>query len=162
MLLRQDVLERVGALDETFFTYYEDTDLCWRMRLQGWRVIYEPAAVVEHAHSATAVDGSAFKYFHADRNRLFMIVKNGSPRFVVRTFYGFARRAAGVDGTRGAGNPAAQRIRSQIRARVLASFALHLPEMLFKRWRVRRNRRIPDAEIEGLLYPRELWDARSG
>jgi len=35
----------VGMLDETFFMYYEDTDLSWRMRLRGWTVVYQPAAV---------------------------------------------------------------------------------------------------------------------
>lgn len=161
MLLRTEMLQAVGGLDGTFFTYYEDTDLCWRMRLQGWKVVYEPTAVVEHAHSATAVDGSPFKYFHADRNRLFMVIKNGSPRFVARTFRGFARRAAGMTKPAAAVNPVANQIRAQVRRQVVQSFAAHLPEMLGKRLRVRMRRRIPDSEIERLLYPRELWDARS-
>jgi GT2 family glycosyltransferase len=50
LLLRRAALEEVGMLDEKFFLYYEDTDLCRRMRLAGWKVLYEPAAVVPHEH----------------------------------------------------------------------------------------------------------------
>jgi GT2 family glycosyltransferase len=36
------------VFDEDFFLYYEDTDLCWRAALQGWRVLYVPAARALH------------------------------------------------------------------------------------------------------------------
>src|SRR6202022_2016320 len=72
-LLRREALDDVGGLDETFFAYYEDTDLSWRMRLRGWNVLYEPGAVVEHVHSATSGERSFFFTFHADRNSLFML-----------------------------------------------------------------------------------------
>jgi hypothetical protein len=45
---------------------------------------------------------------------------------------------------------------------VLRSFLVHSPLVLWKRLRSRLRRRVPDADIERLLYPRELWDARSG
>jgi GT2 family glycosyltransferase len=50
LLLRRAALEEVGLLDEAFFMYYEDTDLCRRMQSAGWKVFYEPAAVVQHEH----------------------------------------------------------------------------------------------------------------
>lgn len=37
-----------GPFDEAFFMYSEETDLCHRLRLAGWRILYEPAAVVLH------------------------------------------------------------------------------------------------------------------
>ena len=40
--------ERLEASCERFFMYYEDTDLCWRMRLAGWEVRFCPEAVVWH------------------------------------------------------------------------------------------------------------------
>lgn len=48
MLIRRDALERVGGLDEQFFLYCEDIDLCARMRAQGLDVRYDPRAVVRH------------------------------------------------------------------------------------------------------------------
>ena len=48
-----DAARAVGGFPARFFLYYEDTDLSWRLRLAGWDIRYEPAAVVHHAHSAT-------------------------------------------------------------------------------------------------------------
>jgi len=36
------------VLDEDFFAYHDDTDLCWRANLLGWQVLYEPRAVAVH------------------------------------------------------------------------------------------------------------------
>ena len=48
MLLRRTVLERIGLLDEVFWMYGEDLDLCWRAREAGWRTLYFPAVRVLH------------------------------------------------------------------------------------------------------------------
>ena len=37
-----------GPFDEAFFMYSEETDLCHRLRLAGWRILYDPAALVIH------------------------------------------------------------------------------------------------------------------
>ena len=50
LLLRRAALDEVGPLDERFFLYCEDTDLCRRMQLAEWKVYYEPAATVTHVH----------------------------------------------------------------------------------------------------------------
>lgn len=48
LLVRRDVLVQIGLLDETFWMYGEDLDLCWRSREQGWRTRYYPAVRVLH------------------------------------------------------------------------------------------------------------------
>jgi N-acetylglucosaminyl-diphospho-decaprenol L-rhamnosyltransferase len=48
MLVRRDALAAVGGLDERFFLYCEDTDLCKRLRDAGHEVRYEPGAVASH------------------------------------------------------------------------------------------------------------------
>jgi GT2 family glycosyltransferase len=48
LLLRRACLEEIGGLDEDFFLYYEDVDLCRRARAQGWSVWYEPSLRVVH------------------------------------------------------------------------------------------------------------------
>jgi N-acetylglucosaminyl-diphospho-decaprenol L-rhamnosyltransferase len=54
MLVRSEALERVGPMDERFFMYGEDLDLCLRIRASGWRVVYYPAVrVVHHKGGAT-------------------------------------------------------------------------------------------------------------
>jgi N-acetylglucosaminyl-diphospho-decaprenol L-rhamnosyltransferase len=48
LLVRRTALEAVGGLDEDFFLYCEDIDLCARMRTAGWDVRYEPTATARH------------------------------------------------------------------------------------------------------------------
>jgi len=51
--LRRGALSTVGGWDERYFMYVEDVDLCWQLRRLGWRVAYEPGAVVTHVQGAT-------------------------------------------------------------------------------------------------------------
>src|SRR5207237_2225464 len=48
LLVRRDCLRDLGGLDEGFFLYYEDVDLCRRARERGWSVWYEPGLRVIH------------------------------------------------------------------------------------------------------------------
>ena len=70
VLLRPRYLAEVGLLDERLFLYYEDIDLSWRGRAQGWRYRYVPESVVRHAHTATSVEGSELFQYYVERNRL--------------------------------------------------------------------------------------------
>jgi GT2 family glycosyltransferase len=48
MLIRREVVEQIGYLDETFFAYQEDADFCFRARQAGWQVYYFPEAQIIH------------------------------------------------------------------------------------------------------------------
>jgi GT2 family glycosyltransferase len=48
LMMRRRAFEQVGGFDEAFFLYEEDVDLCVRARAAGWRVRYQPRAVVRH------------------------------------------------------------------------------------------------------------------
>jgi GT2 family glycosyltransferase len=48
MLLRRVVLDQVGLLDESYWMYGEDLDICWRARDAGWRTRYLPTVHVLH------------------------------------------------------------------------------------------------------------------
>jgi len=61
--LRRSMLDEIGLLDEGYFLYFEDADLCARARRAGYRVVYWPAATGIHVESATAAKGS-FAYLH--------------------------------------------------------------------------------------------------
>ncbi len=54
MALRRSCLDEVGLLDETFFMYAEEADLCYRMRRRGWRVVYAPIVEVLHHKGKSA------------------------------------------------------------------------------------------------------------
>lgn len=48
MMIRQEVLRTIGLLDEQFFLYFEETDLCWRTYNQKWNIVYNPNALIVH------------------------------------------------------------------------------------------------------------------
>jgi N-acetylglucosaminyl-diphospho-decaprenol L-rhamnosyltransferase len=47
-LARRRALEEFGGFDEAYFMFAEDMDLCWRLGRAGWKVGFEPSAVVTH------------------------------------------------------------------------------------------------------------------
>jgi len=74
-LYRAAMLRELGGFDSRFFMYLEDVDLAWRARLASWKAVHAPAAVVRHAHSASAKEGSAFKNWHLGRNKVWTTAK---------------------------------------------------------------------------------------
>ena len=48
LMTRSDALAKAGLLDDKMFMYFEDTDLCLRMRRAGWKVYYDPTVTVTH------------------------------------------------------------------------------------------------------------------
>jgi GT2 family glycosyltransferase len=89
-LYRRAMLDRIalptGVFDRTFFMYYEDVDLGWRARVAGWSALYVPGAVVKHAFQASSRKREThFISMHLKRNRVRMILKNGSWAFATRT-----------------------------------------------------------------------------
>ena len=74
-LYRTSMLRQLGGFDERFFMYLEDVDLAWRARLAGWEAVVAPSAVVRHAHSGSAGEGSPFKTWHLGRNKVWTIAK---------------------------------------------------------------------------------------
>ena len=66
MLARRSALERVRGFDERYFLYWEDADLCRRLRGEGYRIRYVPTATAVHrvGHSSRVVRSSAIRAFH--------------------------------------------------------------------------------------------------
>jgi hypothetical protein len=69
MLVRRSALEAVGGLEESYFLYCEDTDLCARLRAAGWDVRYEPAATVHHEGGASRPREELFAMLARNRVR---------------------------------------------------------------------------------------------
>ncbi|WP_283643591.1 glycosyltransferase family 2 protein [Marinovum algicola] len=53
MMLRREMLDRIGLFDETFFLYFEETDLCLRAARDGWQTVYLPESRVTHIGSVS-------------------------------------------------------------------------------------------------------------
>jgi GT2 family glycosyltransferase len=69
IVVRRNLLERLGGFDEGFFMYCEDIDLCRRLRDAGYDVRFEPAAVAVHAGGASTPAGSMLPVLAASRLR---------------------------------------------------------------------------------------------
>jgi N-acetylglucosaminyl-diphospho-decaprenol L-rhamnosyltransferase len=48
LLSRTDAFQKIGGFDEKFFLYYEDVDLCWRLRRDGFQVVQDRSVSVVH------------------------------------------------------------------------------------------------------------------
>lgn len=69
LLLRRDAFEKVGGFDPRYEpAYYEDVDLCFRLRLGGWDVILEPSAIVVHASGGSTDRDRRFRDFASRRS----------------------------------------------------------------------------------------------
>jgi GT2 family glycosyltransferase len=66
MLARRDALERVEGFDERYFLYWEDADLCRRLRARGYDVKYVPGATAIHnvGQSSKSLRARAIRAFH--------------------------------------------------------------------------------------------------
>lgn len=82
LMVRKEVFEAVGGFSEDYFMYYEDTDLCYKIRRKGWKNIFVPQAkVLHHGGGSTKVSNSTFsdvmmaesmwRYFKKNRGRLY-------------------------------------------------------------------------------------------
>ena len=77
-LIRRSYFERVGGFDSKFYNYVEDADLCWRLRLLGYTIAYDPSAKVAHYFSGTVGEKETgpTKLYFCHRNLLRAIIKN--------------------------------------------------------------------------------------
>lgn len=76
MLVKREVFQKVGFLDERYFLYYEDSDLSIRARRKGFSIIYVPQAVIWHKNaSAAGGSGSMLQDYYTTRNRLLFGMK---------------------------------------------------------------------------------------
>lgn len=73
MLIRRAAFDLVGGFDERYFLYWEDADLCRRLRARGLSTRYVPRALVRHPGGASARTASAFatRAFHASAYRYY-------------------------------------------------------------------------------------------
>jgi len=83
MIVKRELLDMVGTFDPKFFMYFEETDLCWRIWLRGYRVVFVPSSKVYHVAGGTAKQTFFSKYFLI-RNHIRMIIKNYARKNLVK------------------------------------------------------------------------------
>lgn len=152
-LYRRAMLEDVGLFDEDYFAYLEDFDLAWRARLRGWRCLFEPSAVVRHAHAGTLGEGSPYKRYLLARNKIWTIAKCAPSPDVWRRLPLIALYDAGA----AAFGAARQRDWASVRGRL--DGLARLGSALAKRRAIQARRTVSDAALADLYAPLALpWD----
>ncbi|MDP3888794.1 MAG: glycosyltransferase family 2 protein [bacterium] len=76
LLVKRNVFEKVGLLDERYFLYYEDADFCVRAKKAGFNVVLESHVYVHHVLGASLGRKNLFILYHNLRSNLIFIVKN--------------------------------------------------------------------------------------
>lgn len=77
MLFKREVLEKVGLFDKYFFAYFEETDLCHRIWLAGYKILYVPRAIIYHKGGGTnSKMSNSYIQFHSFKNRINSYIKN--------------------------------------------------------------------------------------
>lgn len=68
MFMRKEALDMVGLLDETFFMYGEDIDLCYRIKQAGWKIVYYGKSNITHFKGASSKKQKSkliYEFYHA-------------------------------------------------------------------------------------------------
>ncbi len=76
MFVRSDVYHKIGGLDDDFFAHMEEIDFCWRLKNNGYKVMFTPESLVYHVGGGTLPKSSARKTFLNFRNNFYLLYKN--------------------------------------------------------------------------------------
>ena len=83
-LLRSETLNKIGLLDENYYAYLEDLDWGYRANLLGYKIIFEPKALVFHKGSAFWENYQFKKIYLCERNSLYTIIKNYELKNIIK------------------------------------------------------------------------------
>lgn len=131
----------IGGFDEDYFSYFEDVDLGFRLRLSGAKCLYVPEAVVHHVGSASTGKRSDFSVYYGYRNMIWTFFKDmPAPLLWLCLPLHLATLAFFVVylTARGQGRVILKAIRDAIRG---------LPNLLVKRREIQRNRKASTREL---------------
>ncbi|MCP5097943.1 MAG: glycosyltransferase family 2 protein [Chloroflexi bacterium] len=70
MFMRQEVVRQIGGMDEAYFMYSEELDLCHRIKANGWRVIYLPQAKIKHHYGKSSEQAVTSRHINFNRAKL--------------------------------------------------------------------------------------------
>jgi GT2 family glycosyltransferase len=70
MLVRKEVFEKIGLLDQDYFMYLEDVDFCQRAKKAGYKLTYIPSSKIWHINAGSSKSGGDLHDYFITRNRL--------------------------------------------------------------------------------------------
>lgn len=86
-LARRSVIKKVGLFDPDYFAYFEETDLCHRVWLAGYKIMILPNVIIYHKGAKTAEKlPTAFIQYHSFKNRIASFFKNLDAGNLIKIF----------------------------------------------------------------------------
>lgn len=88
LLVRMDIIKRIGFFDKDYFLYFEETDFCHRLWLAGYRILYVPNTKNFHLGAGvTRTMRESFIIFHSEKNRICTYIKNLSAGYLWKVLF---------------------------------------------------------------------------
>lgn len=105
LLIKKNVINKIGFLDMDYITYTEDIDYCYRAKRAGYKILYVPYSHVWHKVSASSgQEMSSFSLFYIVRNSIIFMKKNAKlyqwPSYLFFSFILYLKRLLLVDKTK--------------------------------------------------------------
>lgn len=84
MIIKRDIIDKIGMMSDIFFLYYEEMDWCTQIRCAGYELRYEPCQIIYHKESRSTGKTSKLQIFYLYRNRLLYAWRNlrGTNRYL--------------------------------------------------------------------------------
>ena len=88
MMVKREVLEKVGLMPECYFLYYEELDWSMMFTRAGYSIWYEPACTIYHKESQATGQNSPLKAYYLTRNRLLLVKRNiqGARKYITYAY----------------------------------------------------------------------------
>ena len=76
MMLKKEVVDKVGLMPDCYFLYYEELDWSMMITHAGYEIWYEPSCTIYHKESKTTGQNSPLRTYYITRNRLLLVKRN--------------------------------------------------------------------------------------
>jgi GT2 family glycosyltransferase len=76
MMVKREIIHKVGMMPEEFFLYYEELDWCEQIKRTGFKIYFEPKALIFHKESISVGKMSTLKTYYLTRNRILFMRRN--------------------------------------------------------------------------------------
>jgi len=88
MMLKREVIDKVGLMPECYFLYYEELDWSMMITRVGYEIWYEPTSTIYHKESQSTGQNSPLRTYYITRNRLLLVKRNftGIKKYLAYTY----------------------------------------------------------------------------
>lgn len=88
MMLKREVIDKVGLMPECYFLYYEELDWSMMITRAGYEIWYESASTIYHKESQSTGQNSPLRTYYITRNRLLLVKRNhkGIKKYLAYTY----------------------------------------------------------------------------